>query len=102
MRRALVPLIASIVLLANASAVSAKEWCVAPATGCADGNVGTLGSALTLAKNNAGPDQIRLGGTTYNGPFTYDDNGTDTNTVAISGAGRSGAFPEYNTTLTRT
>src|SRR3954464_10613217 len=95
MRRALVPLIVSLVVLANASAAAAKEWCIAPASGCADGNVATFQSALDLAKSNAGPDQIRLGAAMYDGPFTYDDNGSSTNSVTIPGAGSTA------TTLTR-
>src|SRR3954454_5966366 len=98
MRRALVPLITLIVLLASAPAAGAKEWCVPPASGCADGNVGTFQSALNLAGSNAGPDSIRLGATTYtpaSGGFTYDDGGSSTNSVAISGGSLDA------TTLTR-
>jgi PKD domain len=98
MRRALVPLITLMVLLASASAAGAKEWCVPPASGCADGNVGTFQSALNLAGSNAGPDSIRLGATTYtpaSGGFTYDDGGSSTNSVAISGVSSD------TTTLTR-
>jgi PKD domain len=94
-KRALVPLIVSMVVLANASAAAAKEWCIAPASGCADGNVATFQSALDLAKSNAGPDQIRLGAAMYDGPFTYDDNSSSTNSVAITGASSTA------TTLTR-
>jgi hypothetical protein len=88
-------LIALVVSLAAAPGAAAKEWCVPPASGCADGNVGTLQSALDLAKSNAGSDQIRLGAATYDGPFTYNDNGSSTNSIAITGAGSTA------TTLTR-
>src|SRR3954447_22541166 len=87
MRRALVPLIASVAMLATAPAAGAKQWCVPPASGCTDGNVGILQSALNLAQMNPGPDEIRLGAATYtssNG-FTYSDNGSATNSVAIRG-----------------
>ena len=94
MKRALLPLI---VLLATAPAASAKQWCVPPASGCTDGNVGTLQGALDLASNTPGPDQIRLGGATYTSSsgFKYDDNGTSTNSVAIRG------LSSRSTTLTR-
>src|SRR3954454_1166808 len=95
MRRALVPLIASVAVLGGASPAAANEWCIAPASGCANGNVATVQGALDLAKSNAGPDQIRLGGATYSGPFTYDDNGSATNSVAIRG------FNSRATTITR-
>jgi hypothetical protein len=95
MRGALLPLIASVAVLAGASPAAANQWCVAPASGCANGNVGTLQSALDLAKSNAGPDQIRLGAATYSGPFTYDDDGSATNSVAIRG------FNSRGTTITR-
>jgi PKD domain len=87
MRRALLPVIALIVFLATAPAASANEWCVPPATGCANGSVGVLQSALNLAEMNAGPDSIRLGAATYtsSGGFTYSDNGSATNSVAIRG-----------------
>jgi hypothetical protein len=98
MRRALVPLIALVVVLATAQAASANEWCVPPASGCANGNVPILQSALNLASSNAGPDSIRLGAATYtpaSGGFTYDDGGSSTNSVAISGVSSDA------TTLTR-
>ena len=57
--------------------------------------MGTLQSALDQAKSNPGPDQIRLGAGTYSGAFTYDDNGSSTNTVAITG------LSSRSTTLTR-
>ena len=97
MRRALVPLIALVVLLAVAPAAGAKQWCVPPATGCTDGSAGTLQSALDLAKNNPGPDEIKLGVGTYTSSsgFTYDDNGSATNSVAIEGVNARA------TTLTR-
>jgi hypothetical protein len=87
MRRALVPLIAFAALLATAPQASAKQWCVPPASGCSDGNVGTLASALTLAQNNPGHDEIRLGVGTYSSSsgFFYSDNGSATNSVAIKG-----------------
>src|SRR4051812_39581109 len=97
MRRALVPLITLIVLLASAPAAGAKEWCVPPATGCAD-SAADLQSALNLAGSNAGPDSIRLGAATYtpvSGGFSYDDGGSSTNSVAISGVSSDA------TTLTR-
>src|SRR4051794_27635192 len=97
MRRALVPLIAFVVLLASAPAASAKEWCVPPASGCADGNVGILQSALNLARMNPGPDKIRLGVAIYSSAsgFTYSDNGSVTNSVTIRGVSAR------STTLTR-
>src|SRR3954451_12896935 len=100
MRRALVPLIASVVLLAGAGApaADAKEWCVPPASGCADGNIGILQSGLNLARMNPGPEQIRLGAATdspVSGACTYTDNGSATNSVAIKGVDSTA------TTLTR-
>jgi hypothetical protein len=97
MRRALVPLMASVMLLAFAPAAGAKQWCVPPASGCADGNVGTFASALTLAQNNPGPDEIRLGAGTYTSAsgFTYSDNGSATNSLSIRG------LSSRATTLTR-
>jgi PKD domain len=95
MRRALVALLPLAVLLATVPAASAKQWCVSPATRCTDGNVGTFQSALNLAKGNPGPDQIRLGAATYSGAFNYDDNGSATNSVAITG------ISSRATTLTR-
>jgi PKD repeat protein len=98
MPRALVPLIASAILLAFAPAAGAKEWCVPPASGCADGNIGILQSGLNLARMNPGPDSVRLGASTYapvSGSFTYSDDGSATNSVAVVGAGSEA------TTLTR-
>jgi PKD domain len=94
MRRALLPLI---VFLATAPAASANQWCVPPASGCANGNVATLASALTLASNNPGPDQIRLGAGTYSSSsgFSYSDNGSATNSVTVKG------FNSRATTITR-
>src|SRR3954451_22663322 len=87
MRRALVPLIAFAALLANAPQASAKQWCVPPASGCADVNVGTLASALTLAQNNPGHDEIRLGDGTYSNSsgFSSPNKATPTNTSPIKG-----------------
>src|SRR4051812_26609433 len=97
MRRALVPLIALVVFLTTASTAGANQWCVAPASGCAQGIVGSLQSALTLAQNNGGPDEIRLGAATYSNTsgFFYSDNGSATNSVAIKGVNARA------TTLTR-
>src|SRR3954447_17854508 len=87
MRRALPPLVALVLLLTSASTAGANQWCVPPATGCTQGTVGTLQSALTLAEGNAGPDEIRLGAATYSNSsgFVYSDNGSATNSVAIKG-----------------
>src|SRR3954447_18938189 len=95
MRRALVPLIALVVLLTSASTAGANQWCVQPATGCTNGTFGFLQTALTAAESNAGPDEIRLGAATYSGGFVYSDNGSATNSVAIKGVSSRA------TTLTR-
>src|SRR4051812_45962941 len=97
MRRALVPLIAFVALLATAPQASAKQWCVPPASGCADGNVGTFQGALTLAQNNPGHDEIRLGSGTYSSAsgFSYSDNGSAANSVSLRG------LSSRATTLTR-
>lgn len=84
-------------LLLAPAAASAAVYCVAPATGCADGSFADVQSALNAAQTNAGPDEVRLGAATYTSasPFAYNDGGTAANAVAITGAGRAA------TTLTR-
>ncbi|MFL5816097.1 MAG: PKD domain-containing protein [Conexibacter sp.] len=80
------------------AAASAAVYCVAPASGCADGSFGTVQAALTQAQANAGSDEVRLGATTYTSAsaLTYTDGGSTANSVTIAGAGRAA------TTLTRT
>jgi hypothetical protein len=99
MRRALVPLIPFVLLLAGAPAAGAKVYCVTPATGCADGNFATVQAALDQAKGNVGPDEVHLGATTYtsSGGFTYDDAGSASNAVQIFGAGRAATTLERST-----
>jgi hypothetical protein len=90
----IVPFVA---MLLFAPSALAKEYCVAPATGCADGSYQTPQQALDAAQANAGADQVRLGGATYTtaAGFTYDSGSGPTNTLALVGAGRA------LTTLTR-
>ena len=86
-----------VVMLVFVPSALAKEYCVAPATGCADGSSQTVQEALDLAAANSGPDQVRLGETTYTTAtgFTYAPGGGATNTLNLVGAGRA------STTLTR-
>ncbi len=84
-------------LLVFAPSAFAKDFCVAPADGCADGTYQTVKDALDHAAAIPGPDQVRLGATTYTSAtaLTYDSGASAANTVAIVGAGRA------LTTLTR-
>lgn len=81
-----------------ASPAAAAVYCVAPASGCAGGSFADLPSALAQAQVNAGPDEVRLGATTYSTAtgFRYADGGSSTNSLTLAGAGRGA------TTLTRT
>jgi PKD domain-containing protein len=90
----IVPVVAMLVFAPSALA---KEYCVAPAAGCADGTSQTVQDALDLAAANAGPDTVRLGAATYtsSGGFAYVGGASAANTVALVGAGRDA------TTLTR-
>lgn len=84
-------------MLLFAPSAFAKEYCVAPATGCADGTFPAPQQALDAAQANAGADQVRLGEASYTTAtaFTYDSGSGPTNTLALVGAGRG------LTTLTR-
>src|SRR3954468_7560422 len=86
-----------VAMLLFAPSALAKEYCVAPATGCADGSYATPQQALDAAQANAGADQVRLGEATYttSAGLTYDSGSGPTNTLALVGAGRT------LTTLTR-
>jgi PKD domain len=58
----------------QAVAAGAKVYCVAPATGCSDGNQPTLQAALTQVKTDGAAGRIVLGSSTYVGPaagFSY-------------------------------
>jgi hypothetical protein len=95
MRRVL-PFAATLALgLAAAPGASAAVYCVAPASGCADGSFADVQPALDAAQANAGADEVRLGAATYATAAGFRYDGSGANSVTISGAGRAA------TTLTR-
>jgi hypothetical protein len=90
----IVPVLAMLVFAPSALA---KDFCVAPADGCADGSYQNVKDALDHAAAIPGPDQVHLGAATYTSAaaLIYDSGASAANTVAIVGAGRAA------TTLTR-
>jgi hypothetical protein len=84
-------------ILLFAPSAFAKDLCVEPATGCADGGYATPQQALDVAQSNPGPDTVRLGEATYTTAtgYQYNSGASTANTLSLSGAGRA------VTTLTR-
>ena len=95
-RRAL--LAGAILTLCATGTAQGATYCVAPKTGCADGDHATIASALAAASATAGTDRVELGAATYTatpvtlsgvdlvgagiGKTRFDGNGTTSSTHA--------------------